>query len=46
MTVFVDGDNCDKEARKIILKSCKRNSIDVKIVANRNIPIAISSSVT
>ena len=40
MTVFVDGDNCDKEARKIILKSCKRNSIDVKIVANRNIPIA------
>ena len=40
MTVFVDGDNCDKEARKIILKSCKRNSVDVKIVANRNIPIA------
>lgn len=40
MTVFVDGDNCAKEARKIILKSCKRNSIDVKIVANRNIPIA------
>lgn len=40
MRVFVDADNCAKDSRKIILKACTRQNIQVFLVANRNIPIA------
>lgn len=39
MKVFVDADNCEKTSRKIILKACTRNKIEVILAANREIPI-------
>lgn len=39
MKIFVDADNCEKDARKIILKACTRENIPVELVANKKLPI-------
>lgn len=43
MKVFVDADNCSKDSRKIILKSCSRNKIELFLVANREIPVSMEN---
>lgn len=40
MKVYVDADNCAKDSRKIMLKACTRQEVEIILVANKNIPVA------